>query len=240
MSRFQADLHIHSCLSPCGDLSASPRAIARHAREAGLDMAALTDHNTARNAPAFADACRREGIVPLFGMEVTTSEEIHALTLFASAETALKAGDEIYEALDSGSFDPESFGDQVWVNSDEEIEGMLEKLLIIGTSNLSLDELGPWCRSRGGILIPAHIDRPAFGALGQLGFLPDGPFEGVECTIPLDRSITAPWTVTASSDAHFPEHVGQRRIVFEASRLNFDGLKEALASGKVEPVFKRG
>ncbi len=230
-------MHIHSCLSPCGDLSASPRAIAACARKAGLDMAALTDHNTARNAPAFEAACRAEGVVPLFGMEVTTVEEIHVLTLFASAGDAVKFGDEIYNSLNSGAFDPESFGDQIWVNSEEEIEGSLDKLLILGTADMTLDELGPWCHSRGGLIIPAHINRPSFSVLGQLGFLPQGPFDGVECTEPLERTITEPWTVTASSDAHFPEHTGKRRILVESETISFEGLRKALAAGRVTPVF---
>ena len=239
MALYRADLHIHSCLSPCGDLSASPRAIARQARKEGLDIAALTDHNSARNAPAFAAACRAEGITPLFGLEITTREEIHALVLFPDPETALAAGEEAYQRLESGSFNPESYGDQVWVNEHEEIEGSLGKLLILGATDLSLDDVGPWCRKKGGILIPAHIDRPAFGVLSQLGFLPDGPFEAVECTQAMERPDTGPWTVTASSDAHHPRDIGKRRIDFEAPKADFDSLVAALASGRIHPRFSR-
>jgi PHP family Zn ribbon phosphoesterase len=237
MAVFRADLHIHSCLSPCGDLSSSPRAVAHAAKRAGLDLAALTDHNTARNAPAFETACRNEGITPLFGIEVTTWEEVHALVIFPSASTAWNAGEEIYERLSSESFDAESFGDQVWVNEHEEIEGTLDKLLILGATDLSLDDLGPWCRQRGGLFIPAHIDRMAFGLLGQLGFLPDGPFDGVECTKPLPAETTGPWTVTASSDAHYPDHIGRRHLEFSGSAPSFDDLFHALGAGDVRPVF---
>lgn len=238
MPLFHADLHIHSCLSPCCDLESSPRAIARRARELGLHLIALTDHNSAMNAPAFAAACRAEGIQAVFGIEVTTREEVHALTLFPDAMSALEAGEETYRRLNSERFDPESFGDQIWVNEEEEIEGMLEKLLILGATDISLDELGPWCRQRGGILIPAHINRPAFGVLGQLGFLPEGPFEAVECTEPLDESRTAPWPVSASSDAHRLEDLGGRRLEFEAPEVSFEALKDALAQGKTRPVFE--
>jgi len=239
MAVFHADLHIHSCLSPCAELCASPRAIARAAREKGIHLAALTDHNTALNTPAFAAACRAEGVVPLFGMEITSLEEVHVLLLFPDVPSALEAGNEAYERLKSSSFDPEDFGDQVWVNEREEIEGSLEKLLILGATDLSLEELGPWCRRRGGILIPAHIDRPMFGLLGQLGFLPEGPFDAVECTRELDEEITAPWPVSASSDAHRPEHVGDRRIEFQADSPGFDGLVKALENKWLEPFFFR-
>lgn len=238
MTTYRADLHIHSCLSPCAELSASPRAIAAAARKAGLHMAAITDHNTALNAPAFESACRDEGIVPVFGMEVTTREEIHALVLFPDAQTAVEMGKETYESLKSESFDPESFGDQIWVNEQEEIEGALEKLLILGATNFSLDDLGPWCREQGGILIPAHIDRPLYGILDQLGFLPGGPFEAVETTQQISSSLTGEWTVTASSDAHVPSHVGRRHFEFTAESCDFFSLADALKDGRCRAVYQ--
>jgi PHP family Zn ribbon phosphoesterase len=238
MPLFRADLHIHSCLSPCGDLSASPKSIAKKARELGLHLIAITDHNSALNAPAFAAACREEGLAAVFGIEITTREEVHALTLFPTVDAALDAGEEAYQRLESEKFDPESFGDQIWVNENEEIEGMLEKLLILGATDFSLDDLGSWCRRRGGILIPAHINRPAFGVLGQLGFLPEGPFEAVECTEPLDNGVTDPWPVSASSDAHRPEDIGRRLLEFEAPEADFEALKNALAAGNTRAIFE--
>lgn len=201
-------------------------------------MVALTDHNTALNTPAFAAACRNEGLSAAFGLEITTREEIHALVLFPTAAQAVRAGEEAYARLESGPFNPESFGDQIWVNEEEEIEGVLEKLLIIGATDLSLDEAGPWAREQGGILIPAHINRPAFGVLGQLGFLPEGPFEAVECTDEIPTHRTAPWTVTASSDAHRPADIGRRYFEFDAQAPDFDRLLQALAGNRVRPCFK--
>ena len=237
MACYSADLHIHSCLSPCGDLASSPRAIARRARECGLHIAALTDHNTALNAPAFAAACRAEGIEALFGLELTTREEVHVLAIFPDASTAVDAGEEVYERLEAPGFDPVSFGDQVWVDDAENIAGSLEKLLILGTTDLSMNDVGPWVHGRGGLVIPAHIDRQAFGALGQLGFLPDGPYDGVECTRPLDPSLTGRWTVCASSDAHRIEDIGRRRTEFEGSAPNFDSLASALEKGQAIALF---
>jgi len=237
MGLFRADIHIHSCLSPCGDLEASPRAIAAAARAAGLDLAAITDHNNARNAPAFAAACRREGLGALFGLELTTREEVHALVLFPDVEAALRAGDEAYARLNSRAFDPDDFGDQVWVNDEDEILGSLDRLLILGATDLSLDDAPDWARSRGGLLIPAHIDRPSFGVLGQLGFLPEGPFDAVECTRPLETSLTDPWPVTAASDAHRPGDIARRHLRFEAPSPDFDSLVRALEEKRVTPVF---
>jgi 3',5'-nucleoside bisphosphate phosphatase len=238
MARFYADLHIHSCLSPCGDLSSSPRAVARAAREQGLHIAALTDHNSALNAPAFATACRKEGVTPLFGFELTTVEEVHVLALFPDAVLAVNAGEEAYERLEAPSFDPEAFGDQVWVDDEENISGSLEKLLILGTTDFSMEESVEWIHGRGGLVIPAHIDRQAFGALGQLGFLPEAPYDAVECTRPLEPSLTAPWTVCTSSDAHFIKDIGKRRTEFEGSAPDFASLAAALETGKAIPVFE--
>lgn len=238
MPSWKADLHIHSCLSPCGDLESSPKAIVREALGKGLDLIALTDHNTARNIPAFASACREAGISALYGIEVTTTEEAHALVLFPDPQAAYQAGEEIYRRYESAELDPLSFGDQVWVDEEERVSGSLEKLLIIGTTDFSIDELGPWARERGGVLIPAHINRRVFGILQQLGFLPDGPFEAVEVTVPLSRDTTDPWTVVCSSDAHRPRDIGRRYIRFSAPAPDWNGLIGALDSGEVECRFE--
>jgi PHP family Zn ribbon phosphoesterase len=234
---WRADLHVHSCLSPCGDLAASPRAIARAARLAGLRLVALTDHNTARNVPAFAEACRREGIEAVYGAEATTREEVHALVLFADPRTAWEAGEELYARLDAPCVDGPDANDQVYVDDGETVLGRLEKTLILGTTDFTLDGLGRWARGLGGILIPSHVDRPAFGVLGQLGFLPEGPFEAVEATRPLPRETTGPWPVICSSDAHHPASVGRRCIAVDAPAVGFDALREALAAGRVRPLF---
>lgn len=51
LRRLRADLHIHTCLSPCGELAMSPRAVVEAARAAGLDLIAVTDHNMIRTLP---------------------------------------------------------------------------------------------------------------------------------------------------------------------------------------------
>lgn len=58
MSEFRAELHIHSCLSPCADDDMTPANIAGMALLAGADVAALTDHNSTDNCPAFLPPAR--------------------------------------------------------------------------------------------------------------------------------------------------------------------------------------
>ena len=48
------DLHLHSCLSPCGSDDMTPADLAAMCALAGLDVVALTDHNTAVTAPPSA------------------------------------------------------------------------------------------------------------------------------------------------------------------------------------------
>ena len=82
MNRYYYDLHIHSCLSPCGDNDNTPNNIAGMATLCGLNIVALTDHNSCKNCPAFFAAAKKYGIIPIAGMELTTSEDIHIVCLF--------------------------------------------------------------------------------------------------------------------------------------------------------------
>lgn len=228
MTRFKIDLHNHSCLSPCGSLELSPSALAVAAQSRGIEMLALTDHNTARNLPAFAHCCEAVHIVPVFGLEVTTVEEIHVVCLFETLETALHFGTYIEFLLPDIPNVPEIFGDQVYVDSDELILGCVEKNLL-SSAEISFELLIEEVLSRDGLAIPAHIDRPAFSVSSQLGFLPDLPYSAVE-SVRLPCPIET-WgnTVIRSSDAHYPEDVGKRTTLIEADHLDFASLKRALA-----------
>ena len=95
MNKYYYDLHIHSCLSPCADNDNTPNNIAGMASICALNIVALTDHNTCKNCPAFFEAARRYGIIPVAGMELTTSEDIHIICLFEELEAALQFSHEI-------------------------------------------------------------------------------------------------------------------------------------------------
>ncbi len=234
--RFLADLHIHSCLSPCGDLEMSPGRIAREARLRGLAAVALCDHNSALNCPAFEIACHKEGILGLYGMEVTSREEVHLLCLFEFVEAALEMGQFLYARLMSGPYDAARFGDQVYVDKDDVILGNVEKHLI-GAIDLSLEEVGRETQRREGLFIPAHIDRAVYSVSSQLGFLPPGNYDAVEITRPGSEPMARGVPVVASSDAHFPDHIGARHSAIESEDLSLDGIRRALPAGRVTPVF---
>jgi PHP family Zn ribbon phosphoesterase len=231
--RFRADLHIHSCLSPCGSLYSSPAAIAAAARDRGLDLIALTDHNSSLNCPAFLEACDREGIRGLCGMEATTAEEAHCLCLFPSLEDALDYSAFIDSRMTKVPLDPRRMGDQVVTDLAENITGTVDHLLIAAT-DLSLENMEGEVHRRGGLFIPAHVDRRAFSLTSQLGFIPRGTYDALEWYDPENprRSEFGGYPHLFNSDAHEPEAVGRRHFVFEAESPDFSGLAGWLAAEK--------
>jgi 3',5'-nucleoside bisphosphate phosphatase len=237
----RADLHIHSCLSPCGDLSMSPRAIVAAALAAGLNLIALTDHNTARNVPAFAAACREVGIAGLYGCEVTTTEEVHVLALFGEQATAVGFGDEVYDSLAGAGRAATASDDQVVVDEDEVIVEVLSRELT-SASAFSLAEVGRRVHELGGLFVPAHIDRAAFSVWSQLGFLPPDDYDAVEMIAPADaapRIDPGSFPVIANSDAHYPDGIGERFTEFEAPAPGFSSLCAALAGRRVSAIVHR-
>ena len=216
-----ADLHNHSCLSPCGSLDLSPRRLVQIAAGKGLRVMALTDHNSSLNCPAFARLCPEYGIIPVFGMEATTAEEIHVLCLFTSLEASLAFGEYAYSILVPFPNDPDKAGDQVYVDRDDNIEGEVENYLL-NPLELSIEEIGAKVAGYSGIVIPAHVDRPAFSMSSQLGVVTGGPWAALECVrippaangSPLD---TLGYPLVTSSDAHYPEHVVRRPFTLAAT-----------------------
>ena len=226
----KTDLHIHSCLSPCGSLEMSPRAIAEKGAELGLGLMALTDHNTALNCRAFEINCRQNSIVPVFGIEVTSREEAHIVALFETVDAALDFGSFIYEMLPDIENNPEVLGDQIVVNENEEILDEVERYLG-SASELSIDNIKTEIRKRNGLFIPAHIDKPVFSIPSQLGFLPPDDYDAVEVFSPVNaEQYSGSYTVISSSDAHYIDDIGKKNLEIEMEEISFQGLKKALKS----------
>lgn len=171
MSRYYYDLHIHSCLSPCGDDDMTPANIAGMASLKGLTLLALTDHNSCRNCPAFFEACNAFGIVPVAGMELTTAEDIHLIVLFPTLEQAMAFDAEIHPRILPIRNRPEIFGNQWIVDSDDNLLET-EETLLINATDLDVDGAIALVDRYGGVLYPAHIDRPSNGMIAVLGSVP--------------------------------------------------------------------
>ena len=171
MSRYHYDFHVHSCLSPCGDADNTPNNLAGMAFLNGVRIMALTDHNTTRNCPAFFEAARRYAIVPVAGMELTTSEDIHAVCLFETLDDAMAFNEEIETRRIRVKNREEIFGEQLILDDMDNVIGREEDLLINATT-VALDEAPQLVAKYNGICYPAHIDRPANGAIEILGDFP--------------------------------------------------------------------
>ena len=231
------DLHIHSCLSPCASLEMAPGDIVARALAAGMGGIAITDHNSAMNAPAMAVRAKKAGLACLFGMEVQTAEEVHTLAIFDTVERALAMTDWVYEAMPRRVNDPETFGDQPVVTADDDIVEMEWRILAMGCRR-SIPETSAKVRELGGLYIAAHIDRPNFSVIGSLGAIPSAPdgapyFDAVELSRTADESVWTPraegYATTRSSDAHNPDDVA---LVWTEADCEFSvaGLKAAFAA----------
>lgn len=232
--KLTVDLHNHSCASPCGDLEMSPRAMAERASAIGIDILALTDHNTTANCPAFAYWCRKLEILPVFGMEITTIEELHVLALFGSVQEAAALDAELFPRYRGVKNRPEKWGDQVIVDTDDTIIGEIELHLTSGSMDAGLTELSEIIAARGGMCIPAHIDRPSTSVASQLGALPPGNFSALEL-IRLPPSIgTRGLPLICDSDAHYLDDMGCRTFTVDLESADFSSLKAAIEVGAVE------
>lgn len=209
MPELAYDLHIHSCLSPCGDDDMTPANIVGMAKVIGLNLIALTDHSSCKNCPAFAAAAAAYGMNVLFGMELTTAEEVHVLCYFPTLNDAMAFDAYVYGQLPDIPNTPALFGNQLIYDENDQICGREEKLLISATA-ISFDQVFDLVRSYHGIMVPAHINKPSTSLLGNLGFIPpDSRFTCVEVKDPADWPAlqdTYPYLkkcrMLNSSDAH--------------------------------------
>jgi len=209
MKNYYYDLHIHSCLSPCGDNDNTPNNIIGMASLCGLDIAALCDHNSVANCPAFFKAAKRYGVVPVAGMELTTSEDIHIICLFETLEGAMEFGKEVDNLKIPVKNRPDIFGCQQILDGDDNIIGEEENLLINATM-ISVEELPNMVAKYGGICYPAHIDRSSNSIISVLGTFPETPhFDCVEfhdkqkCDEYIAKYSLQHKKIIISSDAHY-------------------------------------
>lgn len=212
------DFHIHSALSPCGDKDMTPNNIVNMAAISGLDAIAISDHNTVGNVRAAQEVGKECGITVIPGMEVETAEEVHILTLYPDIESAEFVAKEVYKSLPDIKNRPEIFGEQVFMDSSDEITGYEEKLLI-SPSQLSLNELFDLVMSVSGLFIPAHVDRHSYSILTNLGFIPeDLDIKNIEISKGVtdieayldSRKDLKKYNIFTNSDAHYLGDISER------------------------------
>ncbi len=214
LKKFRCDLHIHTCLSPCAALDIYPSALVKRSMAVGLDVIAVSDHNASENVPYVIEAAKGTRLIVLPGMEITSREEVHTLAIFDNLEGLYSVQRIVYAAL-GGLNDPVRFGDQAIVNQLDEVEGFNERLLI-GATDLTLEEVVLNVRDAGGLAIASHIDRESFSVLSQLGFIPmDIRFDALEISARMGRPRArqfypeyADYALIENSDAHCLRDVG--------------------------------
>lgn len=223
-----ADLHIHTVLSPCAEVEMIPSLIVEHALALGLGLIAITDHNAAGNCESVIRAAAGTGLVVLPGMEVQTREEVHLLCLFDTLEQALTWQGIVFDHLPDLPNSEQTFGAQFVVDAAGN-HVRTEGRLLLTSTDLSLSETMARLNSLGGLGIPAHVDRPAFGLLANLGFVPAGlgspALELFRLTTPEDARARWPelttWPLIHGSDAHRLGEIGP------AMKLDIVGCKLA-------------
>lgn len=227
------DFHIHSALSPCGDNDMTPNNLINMSIIKGLDAVALTDHNACENIRAAA-AVAGDKIIFIPGMEVETSEEVHIVTLFPTADAA----EEMQRILvDSSPFipnRPEIFGNQYIMDENDEICGEIDRMLVTA-SGLGIYTVVAAAKDLGGIAYPAHIDRESYSVLSNLGFIPpDLDISAVEITeksrTALEGEYSNRYNIITSSDAHYLWDISERNHYIEVSDTSVRGILNAISN----------
>lgn len=221
MNKYYYDLHIHSCLSPCGDDDMTPNNIAGMGVLNGLNIMALTDHNTAKNCPAFFKAAKRNGIIPIAGMELTTAEDIHVVCLFKDLDTALDFDGMVDSHRVKYPNRTDIFGNQFILDENDEVIGT-EEFFLPNATDISIESVPKIIKDFGGFCYPAHIDREANGIISILGDFPvnsgftAAEFHDSENTEKYNEKYpeTRSKQIIVSSDAHYLWNIKDKKEFF--------------------------
>ena len=231
---FFADLHIHSCLSPCGDNDMTPGNILGMAVVKGLEIVAISDHNAARNLPAAEKIAAAYGLLLVPAIEITTSEEVHMLGYFPDVQTAVDFGAMLKTHLPPKKNKPAFFGEQLVMNEDDEVIDH-EDALLIGATDLSLEDCAAKVREVGGVPVPAHINRGSNGLLVNLGMMPPSP---TFTTVEVWRHLPCPLEpmenkhVLHSSDAHYLQDIQEPEFSLRLPEKSVAALLEWMRTQK--------
>ena len=226
------DLHLHSCLSPCGDMDMTPNNIVNMSLLKGLELIALTDHNSCKNCPATLAVAGQAGLAVIPGMELPAAEEINVVCLFPTLEAAMGFDRYVHDRLAPVKNAPEIFGEQ-WVLDELDQPVAQEELLLINATTIGISQAPAAVAAFGGLCYPAHIDRSSNSVLANLGFLPpECGFTALEVKEPekffaggANGEYWEGYHILSSSDAHYLEQINERERCLHLETADFWGLK---------------
>lgn len=235
MLKLSYDLHIHSCLSPCGSEDMTPANIVHMALLKELDVIAVTDHNSCKNCTPVLSLADKLGITALPGMELCTSEEVHVLCLFAELTDALAFDAYVYSKLLKVPNNEMIFGRQEIYDEEDHRIGT-EPYLLINAADISFGSLEALMQEYHGIYIPAHIDKGSNSLISNLGFIPpDASFTCAELKSIGKREnfiLTYPYlsrcNILTNSDAHSLEYMNEPDNHMYAESKNREDIIMAL------------
>ncbi|NLC66177.1 MAG: PHP domain-containing protein [Clostridium sp.] len=227
--KYAADLHIHSCLSPCSEDDMTPNNIINMALIKGLDIIAVTDHNSGKNVESVIEAAKNR-ILVVPGIEVESKEEVHLLTYFRKLNDLKSFNHIISQNLPKIEIDTKIWGNQIVMDSKDRKTGLVDNLLTTSTT-LSLEEIFSIVRSLDGVVVPAHVDRGSYSIISNLGFIPENlKVKTVE--IMKKDSLKHPsikhLNYIISSDAHFLGNILERIFFLDLKKLTIDEVIDNL------------
>ncbi len=235
MPLFNADLHIHTVLSPCADLEMTPVNIIERAKQSHLKIIGITDHNSTKNARLVRNAGEREDLFVLTGAEVTSREEVHCLAFFENDDQLVDFQRFLDKRIQKIPNPDGHFGYQPVIDENDDIVELIPYYLAAAL-DAGIGEIQRKVYELDGIFIPAHVDRPSNGIFSQLGFIPpDLKFDALGITrngsvkdIRKQYAVKSGISFLYNSDAHLLEQIGSAFSPLKMERCNFDEIKKAL------------
>ncbi len=239
--KVKCDLHIHSALSPCGDMDMTPNNIVNMAILNGLDMIALTDHNSAGNVRSLMACAEDKPLCVVPGMELETAEEAHFVCLFETAEQAETFADYIKPYFLPIKNRVDIFGEQAYMDADDNITGYEQQLLTTALT-CSIYDAASVVRGLSGVVYPAHVDKNAYSIISNLGIVPpDLGFTVAElskhCSV---EEAVKKWPylekyiLFSDSDSHYLWDIYENQNMLELEEISAACLIETLRKGKIK------
>lgn len=221
------ELHIHSCLSPCADIEMTPNNIVNMSVLNGLNVIAITDHNSCKNCKALVEAGKKANLLVIPGMEICTNEDIHVICLFETVTDAENFSTYVYSNMPLIPHRPDIFGEQIIMNSDD-IEISRESYLLLNATNISVNDILSTTNKYNGTAFPAHIDRSSYSVISSLGDIPpETGFNTIEISTKGNiekmkslHPIIKDKLILINSDSHYLENLVSEKRYIEIDTLS--------------------